>query len=151
MPTKLSYPPLPEGYRWNLLNKINMKIGKWPGTSTTGNATYLNFIEDLTPQEITDVDTIVGDGSTCQDPVVGVIADNHYVLKDIWEWRGELETATGINFALTYRSSGTFGPNVYDEIIVQPVDPTYQTERDLTNPEKNTVAVTIRSQMGDWE
>ena len=151
MGTKLSYPPLPDGYRWNLLNKINMKIGKWPGTSTTGIATYINFVEDLTAQEITDVDAIMADPNTAQAPVVGVIPHNHYVLKDIWEWRGELEIATGINFALTYRSSGTFGPDVYDEIIVQPVDATYQTERDLTNPEKNTVANTIRSQMGDWE
>ena len=90
MGTKLTYDPLPTGgYTWNLLNKINMKIGKRPGTSTNSRHTYINFIEDLTAQEITDVDAVIGDGSKAKDPVIFPTADNKFILKDVWEWRAE--------------------------------------------------------------
>jgi hypothetical protein len=151
MSTKLTYPPLPDGYRWNLLNKINMKIGKWPGTTTTGNATHISFIEDLTPQEIADVNAIMADPNTAQNPVEFTEPDNRYVLKDIEVYREQLETAVGFQVAISYKSSGTFGANVYDEIVLQPVTPDYQEELVLTNPQKNTMANTIKSQMGGWE
>lgn len=138
MGTKLTYPPLPDGYRWNLLNKIHMKTSYWPGTSTTTSETKLNFIEDLTAQEITDVDTIVGDGSTCQDPVIFAMINNKYIIKDVWEWRDQVEADAGFQVAITYRSSGLKG-DALDEIVVQPTDPTYQAERIMTNPQKNNL------------
>lgn len=151
MATKLSYPKLPDGYGWNLSNKIRMKIGKKPGISSTANTTYINFDEDLIQAEIDIVDAIMDDPNTAQEPIESTITDNSYIIKDIWDWRQELETTTGINFAIGYKSSGTFGPNVYDLIILVPMDVNYENEIELTNPQKNTVANTIRSQMGGWE
>ena len=139
MGTKLEFNPLPEGYRFNLLNKIYMKTGFWPATSTTSSKTYLNFIEDLTAQQITDVENIIGDGSTCQNPIVFALSNNRYIIKDIWEYRADIEAEVGFNVAITYRSSGTYGSDVYDEIVVQPTDPTYQAQLIMTNPQKNTL------------
>jgi len=143
MGTKLIYDPLPTGgYTWNLLNKINMKIGKWPGTSTNSRHTYINFIEDLTAQEISDVDAVIGDGSTAKDPVVFPTADNKFILKDVWEWKDEIEAACGFNVAITYRSGGTHGDRI-DEIILQPVDPTYQTEKIMTVQENKSLKAAL--------
>ena len=136
MSTKLSYSPLPDGYRWNLLNKINYKIGKWPGTATTGTATKLIFVEDLTPQEIADVDAIMADPNTAQGSIEFEFTDNRLIVKDIWEWRDEIETEAGFNVAITYRSSGLKGAGVLDEIVLQGTDPTYQAVKILTNTDK---------------
>jgi len=139
MGTKLTYDPLPSGgYTWNLLNKINMKIGKRPGTSTNSRHTYIYFIEDLTPQEIADVDAIIGDGSTAKDPVEFATVNNRYIIKDLWEWRNEIEAELGFNVAITYRSSGTHGDRI-DEIVFQPTDPTYQAEKLLDNTDKRNI------------
>ena len=139
MGTKLTYDPLPSGgYTWNLLNKINMKIGKRPGTSTNSRHTYIYFIEDLTAQEIADVDAIIGDGSTAKDSVEFATVNNRYIIKDIWEWRNEIEAELGFNIAITYRSSGTHGDRI-DEIVFQPTDPTYQAEKLLDNTDKRNI------------
>jgi hypothetical protein len=153
MPTKLTYPKLPDGYGWNLSNKIRMKIGYKNYISSNANTnTYIHFPDnDLTQDEIDQVDAIMADPNTAQDPIQSTIEENAYHIKDIWDWRSELETTTGINFAIGYYSSGQFGPNVQDMIILVPMDENYENEIELTNPQKNTVANTIRSQMGGWQ
>ena len=150
MGTRLTYPPLPDGYRWNILQKIYLKIGKWPGSATTSSETIFNFIEDLSAQEITDVDDLIGDGSTCQDPIKFGIINNTYILKDVYEYRDQLEADAGYNIAITYRSSGTISGTVYDEIVLQPTDPTYQAVKILTNPQKNALASAVEN-LGRWE
>ena len=121
-----------------------MKTGYWPATSTTSNTTHINFIEDLTEQEKTDVNNIVGDGSTACDPVAFVSLGNRIIVKDIWNWRSQLESDAGFNIAITYRSSGTYGSNVNDEIVLQATDPTYQGEKLLTgNEPKNFMDAVI--------
>jgi hypothetical protein len=149
MGTKLSYPPLPDGYRWNLLSKINYKIGKWPGTETNTRETKLEFIEDLTPQEIIDVEAIMADPNTAQSPIVFEILNNTFILKDVQEWRAELEAAAGYEIAITYRSSGLQG-TALDEIVLQPTDPTYQAVRILSNPQKNALVGAVED-LGRWE
>ena len=150
MPTQLVYDLLPDGCRWNLLNKIYMKTGYWPRTSDTSKTTYINFTETLSQQGIDEVNAIVGDGSTACDPVVFAAVDNKYIVKDIWEWKEQLETDVGFEIIITFRSSGTYGPNVYDEIVLQPSDPTYQVERVLTNPQKNALVNAV-ADLGSWE
>ena len=150
MGTKLVYPLLPDEYRWNLLNKISYKIGKWPGTSSNSTQTKITFEEDLTPQEIADVDAIMADPDTAQDPIIFQSTGNTYVIKDTWEYRAELIANIGFEVAITYRSSGIFGPKVNDQIIVQPTDPTYQAIRILTNPQKNALVNAV-ADLGAWE
>lgn len=139
MATKLTYPKLPSGYRWNVRQRIRLKTGYWCGSYTTANNTYFNFTEDLTEQEKTDVNNIIGDGSTCQDSIEFALVNNRIIIKCIPEWLSELEAQAGFNIALTYRLSGSKGtnPGHPDEIVLQAVDPTYQMEKILTNPEKN--------------
>ena len=148
MGTKLSYPPLPDGYRWNLLNKINYKIGKWPGTATTGNATNLHFIEDLTAQEIDDVNAIMADANTAQNSIEFASANNRKIVKDIWEWRDQIETEAGFNVAITYRSSGLKG-DALDEIVLQGTDPTYQAEKILTNTDRRNLQSALENLIRD--
>ena len=138
MGTKLTYPKLPAGYRWNIRQKIRLKTGYWCRSYTTADATYFMFQEDLTPQEETDIGTIIGDGSTCQDPVKFVSQNNRIIIKCIPEWLPELEAEAGFNIALTYQLSGSKGdnPGHPDEIVLQAVDPTYQMEKILTSPQK---------------
>jgi hypothetical protein len=137
MGTKLTYPKLPSGYRWNIRQKIRLKTGYWCGSYTNANGTYFMFQEDLTPQEEADVDALIGDGSTCQDSVKFVSANNRIIIKCIPEWLPELEAEAGFNIALTYDLSGSKGtnPGHPDEIVLQAVDPTYQMEKLLTGNE----------------
>ena len=148
MATQLMYDPLSEGYKWNLKAKIHRLIGYWCTITTTALHTYLRFAEDLTQEEI-EVDDLMAD-ATSMDPDTGT-SGNLYVLKDIWEWRGELESQTGLHFAISYRSSGTFGPDVYDEIVLKPVEADYVTEDVLKANERNTVANVIKNNFGGWE
>jgi hypothetical protein len=150
MPTTLTYPVLPAGYKWNMLEKIELKTGYRPrSTASDGNQTRIHFIQDLTAEEIADVDAIVGDGSNAQDPIIFTMTNNTYIVKDIYNWRDQLETETGLNIAITYRSSGNKGSKL-DEIVVQATDPTYQAVKILTNPEKNALVNAIAN-LGRWE
>jgi hypothetical protein len=138
MATKLTYPRLPDGYYWNLRNKIFYKIGKRAKTRTTGQATYIEFVEDLTPQEEADVNAIMASPSTACDSIEFASANNRKIVKDIWDWRDQIETACGFNVAITYRSSGLKG-NANDEIVIQGTDPTYQMEKLLTNTDRRNL------------
>lgn len=148
MGTKLTYPVLPDGYRWNLLNKINYKIGKWPATATTGLGTHINFIEDLTAQEIDDVNTIMAEPNTAQNSIEFVSANNRKIVKDIWEWRDQIETECGFNVAISYRSSGLKG-DALDEIVLQGTDPTYQAEKLLTSTDRRNLQDALENLIRD--
>ena len=150
MATKLTFPLLPVGSRWNLMTKIEYKIGKRPSSSTNARETSLTFADDLTPQEIIDVNAIMADPNTAQDPIVFAVQNNTYILQDVWEWRVKVETEAGYEIAITYGSSGNKGPGVLDEIVLQPTDPTYQAVRILNNPQKNALVNAIEN-LGRWE
>jgi hypothetical protein len=136
MPTDLTYPYIGEGYKWNLLYKIYLKTGYWcDHVGQKPVSSILKFDEDLTPQEKTDVNTIVGDGSTCQDPIKFATANNKFIIKDVYWWRNQIETAVGFNVAVSYQKSGSHPEE--DEIVLQPTDPTYQMEKILTQNQKN--------------
>ena len=150
MATRLVYPPLPDGYRWNLCTKIEYKIGKRPSTGTNGRETWLKWDEDLSAQEITDVDAIMADPNTAQDPIIFQSTGNTFILKDVEVWKAELEVAVGFEVAITYRSSGNKGAGVLDEIVLQPTDPTYQAIKILTNPQKNALVNAV-ADLGSWE
>jgi hypothetical protein len=149
MPTTLTYDPLPDGYNWNLREKIRLKIGYFPAHSRTTSHSYLNFDEDLTQQQIDDVDAIVGDGTNAQDPIEFATVNNTFILKDVHDWRDQLETDAGFEIAITYRQSGNKGDR-YDEIVLQATDPTYQAQRILTNPQKNALENAVAN-LGRWE
>jgi hypothetical protein len=151
MSTKLSYPKLPDGYRWNLLNKIRMATGYWPGTWTTGTNTYLEFHEDLNQSEIDTVDAIMASPESACDPVEFAITGNTYIVKDIWNYRAQIEAACGFNVAIGYKASETPpDPGALDLIVLQPTDPTYQAVKILTNPEKNALENAIIA-LGGWQ
>jgi hypothetical protein len=149
MATILSYDPLPEGYGWNLANKIKRDTGYWPSITTTALHTYINFTQDLTPEQIAAVDSLMADAGA-QDPVIG-IPGNTYVIKDIWEWLSFIEQQTGIKFMLTYGSSGTFGPNVQDLIYMVPVEADGVTELELAPNQRNAVENIIKQNTGEWQ
>jgi len=130
MSTTLTYSFLlpATGYIWNLKNKIFLKTGYWCRTSQPNSGLRLHFTQDLTPQEEEDVHAIVGDGSTAQSPIEFAMQNNRYIIKDVWDWRSQVENDAGFNVAISYRPSGIYGPDVYDEIVVQPCDLTYQME-----------------------
>jgi hypothetical protein len=142
MSTKLTYPKLPYdssnplGYRWNLKAKIYFKIGKWLGLWDNSQQTHVESSEDLSAQEITDVDTIMASPSSACSPIEFALSGNRIIVKDIWEWRDQIEADAGFNVAITYRSSGNKG-DALDEIVLQATDPTYQAEKILSSPEKN--------------
>ena len=138
MATKLTYPALPDGKRWNMINKINMAIGKWPGTYTNSRDTVIIFGEDLIQTEIDKVDAIMADPDTACDSVEFASANNRKIVKKIWEYRDEIETACGFNVAITLRQSGLKGTD-YDEIVIQGTDPTYQMEKLLTNTDRRNL------------
>ena len=142
MSTKLEYTKLPDGYRWNLLNKIHMKIGKWPGTSTTRTKTYLVFVEDLDQADIDAVDAIMASPASACDAIQFTSSGNRLIVKDIWDWRDQIETETGFNIAITYRSSGLKG-NAMDEIVLQGTDPTYQAQKLLTQSNKRNFLTAV--------
>jgi hypothetical protein len=131
MATKLTYPPLPDGYRWNLLNKIFIKTGYWPGTSTTSNFTYIHFIEDLTAPEIALVDGLMASPNTVQDPGMVEIAGNSATIKDIWEFKSDFETDAGRTCEIFY------GESVPDSGVFDLIHLKFH--EILNNPAKNAV------------
>ena len=150
MATILAYDPLPEGYGWNLANRIKRDTGYWPGISTTALHTYIKFSEDLTPEQIAAVDALMVDAAGNQDPDLGV-PGNTYVIKDIWEWLELIKQQTGVNFFLTYGSSGTFGPNVQDIIYLKPVEADGVTELVLAPNQRNAVENITKQNTGEWQ
>ena len=142
MATKLTYPALPPGYRWNLLNKIRMKIGKYPGTSTTGLGTHIIFVEDLDQADIDAVDAIMADPYTAQNSIEFAMSGNRLIVKDVWFWRDQVEADAGFNVAITYRDSGFKGV-LDDEIVLQATDPTYQAEKILTQTNKRNFLAAV--------
>jgi len=150
MSTKLTYDPLPDGYGWNLANRIKRDTGYWPGISTTALHTYIHFAEDLTQEQIDAVDALMVDAVGNQDPELGV-AGNTYVIKDILDWLDFIIQQTGINFFLTYGSSGTFGDNVNDVIYLKPVESDGVTELILSPNERNTIENIIKQNTGEWQ
>jgi hypothetical protein len=136
MPTKLVYPKLPDGYRWNLQNKINYKIGKWPGTTTNARRTYITFVEDLTPQEEAEVNAIMADPNIACGPIEFATQNNRFIVKDIYDWRNQIVSECGFDVAISYRTTGTFGILVQDEIIVQPSDATHQMQYLMQGPDE---------------
>jgi len=145
----LVYDPLPEGYGWNLSNKIHRDTGEWSTISSTSSHTYIRFDNDLEQWQVDAVDALVAD-INAQNPEIGV-EGNTYVIKDIWEWRAQLESLTGIKFFITYGSSGMFGDNVEDLIYLLPVEEDGATERVLSPNERNSVGNIIKQSFGGWE
>jgi hypothetical protein len=136
MPTTLKYSfLLSEGYIWNLKNKIFLKTGYQCRTAQPQSGFALHFIEDLTEQEKIDINTIVGDGSTALNPIKFATQNNRFEIKDVENWVKQVETQAGFNTAISYKSSGTYGFDVYDIIVVQPCDPTYQMEYLMQGPD----------------
>jgi hypothetical protein len=138
MATKLTYPRLPDGKIWNLIARIDYKIGKWLGTWSNRTSTHLISQEDLTPQEETDINTIVGDGSTCQDPIQFALVNNRIIMKCLPDFLPELEVEAGFNIAMTYRLNGE-----NEEMVLQATDPTYQMEKILTVQEKKAFIAAV--------
>ena len=157
MATKLTYPKIPidtgenraKYWRWNLLQRIRYKTGKHCRTSTTG-VTYIYFDEDLSQAEIDIVNQIMSDYETACAPITFAIQNNTYILRDIYEWKDWFEQQIGFNVIITFRSSGQYGGEVLDEIVIQATDPTYQFEKILTNQDKKAITDTLQS-MWYWE
>ena len=136
MATKLTYPPLSnDGNRYNVTQKIFYKIGYITHTYTTSQITVFLFEEDLTPEEIAEVDAIMADPNTAQDSIQFAMIGNRLIVRNILDWKDEIEAACGFNVSITFRRSGLKG-NSFDELVLQGTDPTYQMEKILTNTNK---------------
>ena len=152
MSTHLRYAKLNEqklGF-WSIRQKIKFATGYDCKSYQTDSGFNLVFTQDLTEQEIGAVDSIVLD-QDAQGPDVSLqIQNNTFIMRDIWVYRNEIAAEAGFDFSIWFRSSGTFGPNVMDEIVIIPTDPTHTMQRLLTNPQKNNLINAIKS--GDrWE
>ncbi len=151
--TEYSYPkPISTNYHFNLNSKILHRISTYTGKIArivAGDIMTLRFERELTPPELTILNNILAVPDNAYDPVEFATVGNHYVLKDIWEWRDQVETDCGFNVIITYRSSGSKGPR-FDEIVIQPTNSTYDAELILTNPQKNALESAIEN-LGVWE
>lgn len=153
MATELSYEPKTHVKLglWSIKQKIYYATGYKP-IKTWQNNTALNFIfaENLTPAEIQKIDNIVNHPNA-QGPDVSLqLQNNCYIMRDIWVYRDEIATEAGFDFSIWFRSSGIFGSNVLDEIVIIPTDPTHTMQRILTNPQKNNLVNAIKS-CDRWE
>jgi hypothetical protein len=151
MATKLTYPKLPDGYRWNLKNKIHIQSGYWSTISETSGQTIIRFAEDLIQTEIDKVDALMASPSTACSPIIYGPANSRLIIPDIWEHRVDLETAFGYNIAISYRQSvSPPDPNALDQIVLQPTDPTYLSHLLMTNPLRNALENALSDQWY-WE
>ena len=151
MPTKLPYPKLPDGYRWNLKNKIYIQTGYWATISETSSQTVIRFAEDLIQTERDKVDALMASPSTACSPIIYGPANSRLIIPDVWERRVALETAFGYNIAISYRQSPSPpDPNALDEIVLQPTDSTYLSHLIMTNPLRNALESALSGQWY-WE
>jgi hypothetical protein len=151
MPTKLTYLKLPDGYRWNLKNKIYIQTGYWSTISENSSQTFIRFAEDLIQAEIDKVDALMASPSTACSPIIYGPANSRLIIPDIWEHRVDLETAFGYNIAISYRQSASPpDPKALDEIVLQPTDPTYLGHLIMTNPLRNALENALSDQWY-WE
>lgn len=148
MSTILSYAPL-EHIKlglWSLRQKIIFKTGYNPiKIWQNSNSFNMEFVEDLTEQEIGTIDDIVNNPNA-QGPDVDLqIINNSYIMRDIYVYRELIAAESGIDFSVWFQPSGTFGPQVMDEIVIIPTDQTHTMQRILTNPQKNALVNAIIS------
>ena len=125
MGTELTYPKLPDGKPWNLKNKIRIKIGYSPTIYGTSQNTIMRFAEDLQQSEIDEVDALMSDPNTAQDPNAPWITGNSCRIKDIYKHKGTFETNAGYTCEIFY-------DDVLGEIVLQ-------FNQLLNNPAKNDV------------
>ena len=77
-----------------------------------------------------------------------IIADNSYVIWDIWECRERIAAVSGVDFRIWWDTSGEM-PRVFDKIIFTPVGPG-GSQKILTSKEKNNLVAAIHERDG-WE
>jgi len=148
--TRLTYPKLPHVKLglWSIRQKIFFALGidtseisMWADSENT----YVDFQADLTSEQIDTVNAIVNHADA-QGPDTNLqIINNAYIMRDIWVWRQQIATESGIDFSVWFRSSGTFGSGVLDEIVVIPTDPTHTMQRLLTKQQKSALEAAIIS------
>lgn len=144
MATRLIYPRIPDGYRWNLLMKIFYRIGKKPGTHSDADITELHWHnDDLSGPEIIAVNEIMAEPNPC-DPIDFQTIGNKFIIKDVYEWKDQVEADCGFPVAVTYRVSGLKGDEP-DEIVVQPTDPTYQNEKLMQGPDEGRLRTALKN------
>lgn len=144
--------PISTNYHFNLTSKIRHRISTYTGAIArivAGSSMILRFDRDLTSPELIILNSILAVPDNAYDPVNFATVNNTFIVKDIWDWRDQIETDTGYNIIITYRSSGSKGSR-FDEIIIQATNSTYDAERILTNPQKNALENAI-SNLGNWE
>lgn len=144
--------PISTNYHFNLTSKIRHQISTYTGNIAriiAGDTMTLRFDRDLTSPELTILNSILAVPDDAYDPVDFATVNNTFILKDIWDWRDQIETDCGFNVIITYRSSGSKGSR-FDEIVIQATNSTYDAERILTNPQKNALENAIQD-LGYWE
>jgi len=148
--TRLSYPKLPHVKLglWSIRQKINFaleidtsEISMWGDEENT----YIDFQTDLTQEQIDKINLIVNDPNAQTADVNLQLVNNTYIMRDIWEWRDQIAAESGIDFSVWFRSSGTFGSNIMDEIVIIPTDPTHTMTRLLTKQQKSALEAAIIS------
>jgi hypothetical protein len=119
--------PISTNYHFNLTSKIRHRISTYTGAIArivAGDTMVLRFDRELTSPELTILNSILAVPDDAYDPVIFATIDNHYIVRDIWDWRDQIETDCGFNVIITYRSSGSHGSK-FDEIVIQPTNSTY--------------------------
>lgn len=100
-----SFPQAGGDYRWHIQQKCFLAIGREPiGIADLGNSTVLRFDPPLDAADLLLVEALFTDpGTVCDAPIAAV--NNKYVIKDIYEWRAELETNIGFPVTLWFTKS----------------------------------------------
>lgn len=98
------YPKAGGDYRWHITQKCKLAIGRGPNAimDTSDNKTMLRFDPPLSDADELLVDEIFSDSATACDAPIITVQNNKYVIKDIYEWRAELETNIGFPLTLWF-------------------------------------------------
>jgi len=96
------YPQVSGGYRWNMLQRIYLAIGIEPTSSgDTGGQTFLTFSRELSVAEKASVDAIMSNNPTFPPVTTNTV----FLVKDLWEFKADLEAAMGLNYDMYYYES----------------------------------------------
>jgi hypothetical protein len=124
----MDFDTLPKGYGWNLRQKIQYALGLKDGQvhiNTNPHGSQLLFEVELTSEQESLVEGIMADPEKAQlPPEELMVPGNTFVVKDLYEYKKELEMNSGYPLQVYYKQSGRHG-DIYDEIFVIPCDSTY--------------------------
>lgn len=139
MSTELMFPALPTKnvMGWNLRQRIKYKTGATVHYDHDDRRTCIFCDVDLTEEQKKQIAEIVSDARNAfgPDPAL-VLPGNSIVIRDIFNYKGQVEKRCGFRFQLYNRQTKKFrGSGEQDEILIVPCTDDYQLKRQLSKDE----------------